>query len=345
MTEIVSLKSICNQIGDGLHGTPIYDNNGDYAFINGTNLVNGKIQITNSTKMISKYEAEKHFRYLGNNTILLSINGTLGNIAEYNKEKIVLGKSACFINIKDDVDKQFIKYVLQDKPFRKYLKICSTGSTIKNISPSQVGEYKFLLPKKEIQLRITNILGSLDKKIEINQKKIAELEETAKLIYDYWFVQFDFLFFQGKVDFDYRYPIERTYTTMPIKLAMKNDILLSVRAPVGDVNIALTDCCIGRGVAAIRGIYSSYTYYTIKNLKPIFDKYNNFGTTFGSINKDDLKNIMVVQVPDDIQKEFYNTVNSIDLLIEKLSIENIKLICLRDWLLPMLMNGQVEVIE
>ena len=153
------------------------------------------------------------------------------------------------------------------------------------------------------------------------------------------------LFFQGKVDFDYRYPIERTYTTMPIKLAMKNDILLSVRAPVGDVNIALTDCCIGRGVAAIRGIYSSYTYYTIKNLKPIFDKYNNFGTTFGSINKDDLKNIMVVQVPDDIQKEFYNTVNSIDLLIEKLSIENIKLICLRDWLLPMLMNGQVEVIE
>lgn len=156
MAEIVSLKSICNQIGDGLHGTPIYDNNGDYAFINGANLVNGKIQITNSTKMISKYEAEKYFRFLGNNTILLSINGTLGNIAEYNKEKIVLGKSACFINIKSDVDKQFIKYVLKDEPFKKYLKIYSTGSTIKNISPSQVGEYKFLLPKKEIQLRITN---------------------------------------------------------------------------------------------------------------------------------------------------------------------------------------------
>ncbi len=83
----VKLNDVCYGIGDGLHGTPEYDEYGDYPFINGNNLKNGKIEITPSTKMVNEDIYRKYFIKLTENTILLSINGTLGNLALYNGEK------------------------------------------------------------------------------------------------------------------------------------------------------------------------------------------------------------------------------------------------------------------
>src|SRR5690606_26661145 len=103
------LVKLCFKISDGIHSTPNYDESGDYHFVNGNNLVDGTIIINESTKRVSKEEFLKHKRELGNNTILLSINGTIGNLSEYNNEKVVLGKSACYININEEkVDKKFI---------------------------------------------------------------------------------------------------------------------------------------------------------------------------------------------------------------------------------------------
>lgn len=99
------------------------------------------------------------------------------------------------------------------------------------------------------------------------------------------------VFFQGRRDFNFRFPSARVYTTEPKKMADKNDTLLSVRAPVGDCNIALEDCCVGRGLAALRhnSGCSSLTYYTVQNLSRIFDKYDSEGTVFGSINQKESK--------------------------------------------------------
>lgn len=90
----VNLDYISTKLGDGLHGTPKYSN-GEYYFINGSNLNNGKILLKHGTKKVSKEEALKHYRPLSNRTVLVSINGTLGNVAFYNSEKVILGKSAC----------------------------------------------------------------------------------------------------------------------------------------------------------------------------------------------------------------------------------------------------------
>lgn len=128
----VMLKDVVSILGDGLHGTPEYDGNGEYYFINGNNLSNGKIVFKENTKRANKEEFEKHKKNLNDRTILVSINGTIGNIAEYNDEKCFLGKSACYFNILENVDKKFIFYMATNNRFQTYISEFAHGTTIKN---------------------------------------------------------------------------------------------------------------------------------------------------------------------------------------------------------------------
>lgn len=186
-----TLEQISTILGDGLHGTPKYSINGKYAFINGNNLSNGKIIIKSDTKRVDKCEYEKYKKDLNNRTLLVSINGTLGNIAEYNEEKIILGKSACYFNVKEDIDKYFIKYILLSKTFQDYLNNQATGTTIKNISLKQMREYNFLLPSLETQQKIAKVLSAIDDKIELNNSINNNLEQQAQAIFKSWFVDFE----------------------------------------------------------------------------------------------------------------------------------------------------------
>ncbi|EFH3454451.1 restriction endonuclease subunit S, partial [Escherichia coli] len=104
------------------------------------------------------------------------------------------------------------------------------------------------------------------------------------------------LFFQGSTDFGWLFPTPRQYTTSPTRMAKKGDILLSVRAPVGDMNIANADCCIGRGLAALNSKSRSdgFLFYVMKYFKQVFERRNAEGTTFGSMTKDDLHSLQVV---------------------------------------------------
>ena len=99
----VYIKDICTVLGDGLHGTPEYDEKGDFYFINGNNLQEGHITIKKDTKRVSQKEFLKYQKELNDRTILVSINGTIGNVAKYNNEPCILGKSACFFNVKEDI--------------------------------------------------------------------------------------------------------------------------------------------------------------------------------------------------------------------------------------------------
>jgi type I restriction enzyme S subunit len=155
------------------------------------------------------------------------------------------------------------------------------------------------------------------------------------------------IFFQGSTDFGWRYPTIRQYTTQPSRRAKAGDILLSVRAPVGTLNIADNDCCIGRGLAALnsKSGYDSYLYYVMEYFKQIFDYRNNAGTTFGSITKDDLFSLKLVYPNDDILKKYNQSVFKYNQNILNNHKQNQQLSELRDWLLPMLMNGQVTVKE
>ncbi|HEM8089523.1 TPA: restriction endonuclease subunit S [Klebsiella aerogenes] len=153
------------------------------------------------------------------------------------------------------------------------------------------------------------------------------------------------LFFQGSTDFGWLFPTPRQYTTSPARMAKKGDILLSVRAPVGDMNIANADCCIGRGLAALNSKSHSdgFLFYVMKYFKQIFDRRNAEGTTFGSMTKDDLHSLQVVCPEPGLLKRYDDIVSEYNKMIFSRSLENQDLIKLRDWLLPLLMNGQVTV--
>ena len=111
---------------------------------------------------------EKYKKELCDRTIMVSINGTLGNVALYNGEKIILGKSACYFNVLESVDKDFIRYVVSSPSFRTYLETNATGTTIKNISLKQMRDYSFYIPGYETQKRISGILRFIDDRISLN---------------------------------------------------------------------------------------------------------------------------------------------------------------------------------
>lgn len=190
--EIIKLQDVVDKLGDGLHGTPIYDNNGEYYFINGNNLDDGKIVFKENTKKVSREEYHKYKKDLNDRTILVSINGTLGNVAVYKNEKVMLGKSACYFNVIENVNKDYIKYVIMSPDFKKYLEQHYTGTTIKNVSLKTMRNYTFKLPSENHQLLVSKILSSLDSKIELNNQIISNLEELASTLFKRWFVDFEF---------------------------------------------------------------------------------------------------------------------------------------------------------
>ena len=153
------------------------------------------------------------------------------------------------------------------------------------------------------------------------------------------------IFFQGRAEFGFRFPTIKLFTTEPKRIAKQNDILMSVRAPVGDFNVAYDDCCIGRGLCAIRSKdnFQSFILYTLWSVQNKLDVFNGEGTVFGSINKDSLNNLEII-VPDTrtIQK-FENLCSPMDNLIRKNYEENTRLAQLRDILLPKLMSGEIDV--
>jgi type I restriction enzyme S subunit len=155
------------------------------------------------------------------------------------------------------------------------------------------------------------------------------------------------IFYQGSTDFGWLFPTTRQYTIAPSRMAKKGDILLSVRAPVGDMNIANTDCCIGRGLAALNSKTGSdgFLFYVMKYFKQIFDRRNSEGTTFGSITKNDLHSLTLAYPTSDLLKKYDEIVTNYNKMIFERSLENRELKALREWLLPMLMNGQVTVEE
>ncbi|EAM3013661.1 restriction endonuclease subunit S [Salmonella enterica subsp. enterica serovar Stanley] len=280
----------------------------------------------------------------------------------------------------------------------------SDKSAVPGVNRNELHEMEIpAISDPSVQVKVRKVLETIDKKVDLNNRINAELESMAKMLYDYWFVQFDFpdangkpyktsggkmvynatlkreipagwdvralsqianitmgqspagesyndeghgtLFFQGSTDFGWLFPSARQYTTSPARMAKKGDILLSVRAPVGDMNIANADCCIGRGLAALNSKSGSdgFLFYVMKYFKQVFERRNSEGTTFGSITKDDLHSLSVAYPQPNLLKRYDDIVSGYNKMIFIRSLENRDLVELRDWLLPLLMNGQVTV--
>jgi len=178
--DAVKLNVACNRIGDGLHGTPKYDEDGVYPFINGNNLKDGVIEVTSITKMVNKETYKKHFITMNSNTILLSINGTLGKLALYNGEEVMLGKSVCYCNLKHEINRKFVYGVMNIDSFKSFLESNATSSTIKNVGLKAIRGFKLILPPKELQNKYVDFVEQVNKsKVEVKRA----LDE-AQLLFD-----------------------------------------------------------------------------------------------------------------------------------------------------------------
>ena len=176
------LGEIVSILGDGIHGTPNYDISGNYYFVNGNNLNNGKIEIKPDTKKVNQSEYEKYKKELNNNTVFVSINGTLGNIAFYENEKIILGKSACYFNLIKNEMKIYIYWLIKTKYFLDYANEEATGTTIKNVSLAAMRNFPIPLPPLAEQKRIVAAIEKFMPLIEEYGKKETELKAINEKI-------------------------------------------------------------------------------------------------------------------------------------------------------------------
>ena len=307
---------------------------------------------------------------------------------------------------------EYVYYLTISDQVKPYAIAQMTGSSGRQ--RVQVNSFKHLtinLPPLPEQQAISEILKTLDDKIELNRQMFETLEKTASTLFKSWFVDFDPVkakmegrvpegmepelldlfpdsfeesdlgpipaawevkqldsefdllmgqsppgdtyneeqdgipFFQGTRDFGFRYPSNRVWCSAPTRIANSGDALVSVRAPVGDVNMALEKICIGRGVAAVRHKTKarSYTYYYMKSLGNSFKIYEAGGTVFGSINKTDFSKMKVLGFKPEVLSEFEKICSPMDEKIEDLSLQISSLTMMRDNLLPKLISGELRV--
>lgn len=174
-------------IGDGLHGTPKYDENGSYYFINGNNLVDNKVSVTEETKKVAFEALGNDDRRLDSTAILMSINGTIGTLARYNNENIMLGKSVAYITPKN-INRDFLFYQLQGNVIQSYFYKNLTGTTIKNLGLGTIKNTIVMSTLSEEESTIGRFFYKLDQYITLHQRKLERLQEVKKGLLQKMFV-------------------------------------------------------------------------------------------------------------------------------------------------------------
>ena len=181
-TEVWEEKKLSDgisKIGDGIHGTPVYSEDGDYYFINGNNLVDGKIFLFPETKKVQSNQLTVSDTSLKKNTILMSINGTIGSLAWYRDEKIMLGKSVAYLTT-EEFDRKFIYSILQTPNIVKHFNNNLTGTTIKNLGLKTIRDTVISLPSLPEQTAIGSFFQDIDQLISLQQRKLEVLKEQKK---------------------------------------------------------------------------------------------------------------------------------------------------------------------
>lgn len=358
------------------------------------------------------------------NTLCITI---AANIAE----TAILKYPMCFpdsiVGFNSFVDKSDVRFVYYIFEFvKRAIQNAASGSIQDNINIDFLSKLKFRIPSVIEQSQIAKILSDLDAKIELNNKINAELEAMAKLIYDYWFVQFEFPhefkttktdknatvtelvevkpykssggkmvwneelkreipegwkvkalsqlesnivtgktpstkrseYYNGDIPFicigDVRGNMHITKTELTLteegantqsnKYIPKGAICVTCIASPGLVGFATEDSQTNQQLNSIVCEYEENRYYLYFYLLDyfLFAKAKT-GNTFANMNKGDFSSIKVLVPSSELCICFYENINSSMEKVRLNSLENNKLAELRDWLLPMLMNGQVKV--
>ena len=284
------------------------------------------------------------------------------------------------IALRADESKIYPKYlfaVLRSREIQQQIYNTNVGDVIPHFKKQFLDQLLIPIPERSIQESIGDLYYVLSLKAERNKKINDNLQQQAMALYAEMFLNSSDnnvtsgtlsdiaaitmgqspsgssynedgvgeVFYQGRAEFGFRFPKRRLFTTEPKRMAETGDVLLSVRAPVGDLNVAYERCCIGRGLGAIHSKtgHSSFVLYTMFALRSQLDVFNGEGTVFGSINRDALNAIPIDIPPVTEIDQFEAVAHPIDELIRANYEENCRLEAIRDSLLPKLMSGEIDV--
>ena len=348
--------------------------------------------------------AKSSARLLPTGAVLLTTRAPIGYTA-IAKNPIATNQGFRNLVARDGTLPEYLYYWLTQNTDE--LKRHASGSTFGELAGSSLKDIELSLPPLEEQRWITHILGTLDDKIELNQRMNETLEAIARSIFKDWFVDFgpvrakmvgkepylqtdlwalfpnrlsnrkipsnwqinrlgecfeltmgqsprgssynetgDGLpFFQGSKDFGFRYAFHRRFCNLPLRVAQTNDTLVSVRAPVGDINMAWEKCCIGRGVASLRhhSCSHSYTYYAIKALSRDIAHFEDNGTVFGAITGKQFKNLDILEPDLKVVIAFDKIIRPLDQRIKLNVAQSRNLTHIREALLPKLISGEIRM--
>ena len=245
-----------------------------------------------------------------------------------------------------------------------------SGSVQPTLNRNYIANIPVAIPSFVEQRRIAEVLGALDDKIESNRRIAVKCDEIANILFhqaasvnrkldevsevrmgvsppgsSYNETGDGMAFFQGVRDFSLLHPVARVYTNQPKRLAAAGDILFSVRAPVGRLNIADSPCCIGRGLAAITSNRSATCLFALRAAAAEWEKFSAEGTVFGAVNQKSLKSTLIPWPDPVAEEELEHQLSSLVTLVSQSERESISLSKLRDALLPELMSGRMRVDE
>lgn len=300
--------------------------------------------------------------------VLLSVRAPIGRVNKAQK-KTAIGRGLMAVRGGEYLDSNYLFYFLESLS-SLWGQFESGGSVFANLGKTDLARVPIHLPPIHEQRAIAATLGALDDKIESNRraidlaenladqlfcrqaKDVATLTDVAKLTMGssppgntYNEDGEGIPFYQGVRDFGRRFPGHRVWTTGAIRLSHDDDTLVSVRAPVGELNRSRETCCIGRGVAAITSDFPSSIYYSLRAAQAVWGPVQQEGTVFGAINKADLSKAQISWPYLDALSELEGQLAGIDKKIRSLSTEVENLIALRDTLLPELLSGRIRVPE
>ena len=277
----------------------------------------------------------------------------------------------------EEIDKHYLYWFMRTKKYQRIIAGGASGTTVHHTSPNRICNVDVEFPNILTQKKIAGILDDIERKVKQNVEVNKNLQEQAQALYANMFIQntsdqwsegvlsdvaeitmgqspkgdtynedgVGTVFFQGRGEFGFRFPTRRLFTTDPKRMAQSNDVLMSVRAPVGDLNVAYEPCCIGRGLGAIRSKdnHQSFVLYTVFSLREKLDMFNGEGTVFGSINRDALNSMPIIIPTKEEIDRFEEIVAPMDAAIRNNYEEICRLEAIRDSLLPRLMSGELDV--
>lgn len=380
MSEFRTIRELCSVVVDCPHSTPKWTTSGKIVVRN-NNIKHGRIDLSSPSYTDEEHFAQRIKRAKPQpGDIIITREAPIGDVGMIPENtECCLGQRMVLLRADQSVcDNFYLLYSLQSLYVQHQISWSEgTGTTVSNLRIPHLEQIQIPYLPIGQQMKISSVLRSLEEKIENNRKLNDNLQQQAMSLYAEMFLNSSDsnvtsgtlsdlaviingaspsgssynedgvgeVFYQGRAEFGFRFPKRRLFTTEPKRMAEAGDVLLSVRAPVGDLNIAYERCCIGRGLGAIHSKtgHSSFVLYTMFALRSQLDVFNGEGTVFGSINRDALNAIPIDIPPVTEIDQFEVVAHPIDELIRANYEENCRLEAIRDSLLPKLMSGEIDV--